>query len=279
MADYDAQLGRHMQPKLSAAQREADEIDLSNGLKGIAGLVAGARGVPDLLGDIAQFAAQAIPGADGAGVALLQLSDGIPYLESWAATASFVDDIANVQYEKLNEGPGYTCMETGRPIVSGSLGSDGRWPHFGGRVARMAVHSALVLPLLVGERAIGVIGTYAHQRDAFGDHAVALGVQFAGPAAVSIHNGQLLDRALERTSQLQRALDSRAVIDQAIGIIRGRIGVDAETAFDRLTRMSQANNTKLHVIAERVVGDAVRQAQSRGPEGNAEGVPSRYRDH
>jgi GAF domain-containing protein len=279
MADYDAQPGRYSQPELSAAQREADEIDLSVGLRGIAGLVAGGRGVPELLGDVAQFAAQAIPGADGAGVAIVHVGEGAPRVQAWAATAPFVNDIATVQYDKLHEGPGFTCMESGRPIVSGSLGSDGRWPHFGGRVARMTVHSALALPLLVGARAIGVISTYAHQRDAFGDHAVALGVQFAASAAVSIYNRQLLDQALERTKQLQHALGSRAVIDQAIGIIRGRTGVDAETAFDELTRLSQAQNTKLHAIADRIIRDAVQQAHSRGPGDDSGGVPSSHRDH
>ena len=71
------------------------------------------------------------------------------------------------------------------------------------RVARMAVHSALALPMLVGDQVIGAINTYARSRDAFGEHAVELGSQFAGPAAVSVYNGQLLDRAQERTKQLQ----------------------------------------------------------------------------
>ena len=82
-------------------------------------------------------------------------------------------------------------------------------------------------------------------RDAFGEHAVRLGSQFAGTAAVSVYNAQLLANAQERTSRLQRALDSRAVIDQAIGIIRSRSGVGAEVAFDRLVRISQAENIKL----------------------------------
>lgn len=248
---------------MSAAQREADEVDLSAGLTGVAGLVAGARGVIDLLGDVAQFAAQAIPGVDGAGVALLQPHEGTPRIRSWASTAQFVDDIDKVQYEDLHEGPCITCMETGRVVVSGSLGSDVRWPHFGGRVARMAVHSALCLPLVVGDEVIGAINSYAYSRDAFGEHAVTLGTQFAGPAAVSVYNGQLLARAQERTTQLQRALGSRAVIDQAVGIIRSRSGASAEEAFDRLAKLSQAENVKLVVIAERLVDEAVRRAKAR----------------
>jgi GAF domain-containing protein len=219
--------------------------------------------VVDLLSGVAEFAAQAIPGVDGAGVALLELRDGIPRVQAWAATAVLVDDIDKVQYDELNEGPCLTCMQTRRPAVSGSVGSDSRWPRFGGRVARMRVHSALSLPLIVGDQVIGAINAYARNRDAFAEHAVQLGCQFAGPAAVSVYNAQLLVAAQERNSRLQRALDSRAVIDQAIGIIRSRSGGSAEQAFERLARISQAENTKLHTVAERLVEEAVGRARSR----------------
>lgn len=263
MADYDAQPGRAADPDLSASQREADEVDLHTGLRGVAGLVAGGSGVVDLLGHVAEFAARAIPGVDGAGVTVIDMSGETPSIKAWAVTAQFVEDIDRLQYIDIREGPCVTCMQTRRPTVSGSLGSDSRWPHFGGGVARMGVHSALALPMLVGDRLVGAINTYAHGRDVFGAHAVELGAQFAAPAAVSVHNAQLLDHAQERTKQLQSALSTRALIDQAIGIIRSRSGVDADDAFDRLVRMSQAENIKLYVVAQRLVDEAVRRAKAR----------------
>jgi GAF domain-containing protein len=268
MTDYDAQPGRKApeQPKLSTSQREADEVDLRAGLRGLAGMVAGARGVFELLGEVADFAAHAIPGVDGAGVALIDAGTDKPMLQNTAATAEFVHEIDAVQYDELHEGPCITCMQSRRATVSGSLGSDNRWPHFGGRVARMGVHSALSLPLIVGDHVIGAINCYANSRDAFGEHSVRLGSQFAGPAAVSIYNAELLAGTRERAEQLQRALASRTVIDQAIGIIRSRSGVSAEVAFDRLIRMSQSDNKKLHVVADQLVEEAVRRAQSWRPQ-------------
>jgi GAF domain-containing protein len=262
---YDAQNGRQPpeQPKPSATPLEADEVDLYAGLRGVAGLVADAREVSELLGEVAEFAVQAIPGVTGAGIVLIDACEGRLAVQTSASTAGFVDEIDRVQYNELNEGPGVTCIQSRRATVSGSLGSDRRWPHFGGTVARMGVHSALSLPLTVGDEVIGAINSYANTRDSFGERAVRLGSQFAGPAAVSIHNAQLLAGARERTEQLQRALDSRAVIDQAIGIIRSRSGVGAQVAFDRLIRMSQAENVKLHVVAERLVEEAVRRARAR----------------
>jgi GAF domain-containing protein len=265
MADYDAQPGREAPPDtdLSRAQQEADEADLHAGLNGVASIVAGARGVLDLLGEVADFAAQAIPGVDGAGVALVNPSPGTARVQTWATTAEFVREIDRVQYELINEGPCITCMESGRTTVSGSLGSDKRWPRFGGRVARMGVHSALSLPLVVGDQVIGAINSYANSRDAFGEHAVQLGSQFAGPAAVSVFNAQLLDRARERAQQLHHALASRAMIDQAVGILRSRSGCSAQDAFDRLVNLSQTENVKLRVVAERLVDEAVRRARAR----------------
>jgi hypothetical protein len=63
--------------------------------------------------------------------------------------------------------------------------------------------------------------------------------------------------------RLQRALDSHAVIDQAIGIIRSRSCSTADEAFQRLTRISQTENIKLHAVAQRLVEEAVRRARAR----------------
>lgn len=263
MPDYDAQLGRTTPVEPESDQVHADEADLYAGLTGVAGIVAGARGLMETLASVAEFAVTAMPGVDGAGIALLDLDDDVRSVRTSSATASFVQDIDLVQYRELNEGPCLTCMETGRPVVSGSLGSDGRWPRFGGRVARMGVHSALSLPLTVDNEVIGAINAYANKRDAFGDWAVRLGAQFAGPAAASVYNARLLVQAQERTATLRRALDSRATIDQAIGILRSRTGATSEEAFEGLVRISQSEQTKLRDIAERVVDEAVRRAKAR----------------
>jgi GAF domain-containing protein len=265
MADYDAQPGRptSKQPELSRAQLEADDVDLHAGLSGVARIVAGGRGVVEVLRDVAEFAVQAIPGVDGAAVTMTESTAGTPHVQAWAVTADFVREIDTVQYHELIEGPCITCMQSRRPAVSGSLGSDDRWPRFGGWVARLGVHSALSMPLTIGDRVIGAINAYAYNRDAFAEHAVKLASQFAGPAAVSVCNAQLLSKARDRAAQLHLALVSRTMIDQAIGIIRARSGVSAEEAFDRLTKISQSENTKLRVVAERLVDEAVRRARVR----------------
>ena len=265
MADYDAQPGRPTQerPELSLAQLEADDVDLQTGLSGVAQIVSSARSVVEVLHDVAQFAAQAIPGVDGAGVTMTESSGGTVRVQAWAVTADFVHQIDTVQYHELNEGPCVTCMQSRRPAISGSLGSDDRWPRFGGRVARLGVHSALSMPLMVDDQVIGAINAYAHHRDAFTEHAVKLASQFAGPAAVSVCNARLLSDARDRAASLQRAMVSRTVIDQAVGIVRARTGASTEEAFDRLVKISQTENTKLREVAEQLVEEAARRARAR----------------
>ncbi|KAA0080566.1 ANTAR domain-containing protein [Mycolicibacterium sp. P9-64] len=248
---------------LTPEQSSADAADLQAGIGALAGLVAGSLGLPDLLAEVAGFAVRAIPGADGAGVTLLRLDRVDNMVEELAASSPFVAEIDHVQYVVLNEGPCITAALERRTVRSGSLGGEKMWPRFGPRVGRMGVHSALSLPLLLPGQVIGAINVYAHGKDVFDEHAAELGELFAKPAAVAVHNAQILAQALTLTGQLQTALSTRPVIDQAIGLLRGRSGGSAEAAFAQLRAMSQSEHRKLAEVAQRIVDEAVRRARAR----------------
>jgi GAF domain-containing protein len=143
------------------------------------------------------------------------------------------------------------------------LGGEQRWPRFGPRVGRLGIHSVLSLPLLLPDQVVGAVNVYAHRKEAFTDHAAELGELFAAPAAVAVHNAQILARALTVAAQLQTALSSRPVIDQAIGILLARTGGTAEEAFARLRTISQREHTKLATVAQHIVDEAVRRARAR----------------
>lgn len=252
------------QPPLSPEQRDADAADLEKSLRELASLVTGSLGLPELLGKVATFAARAIPGADGAGVTLLRTDRPDNRVEALAASHPFVSEIDEIQYVILNEGPCITAAFERRTVRSGSLGGEKMWPRFGPRVGRLGIHSALSLPLLLPPgRVVGAINVYARDKNVFADHAAELGELFAAPAAVAVHNAQVLTQALALTVQLQTALSSRPVIDQAIGLLRGRTGATTEEAFARLRAISQSEHTKLAVVAQHLVDEAVRRARSR----------------
>lgn len=242
---------------------DGDEADLRASLDDLAGLVTGGRSLDDALASIAAYAVHAIPGADGAGVTLLRVERPGHRVEALAASHPFVAQIDEIQYVTLGEGPCITAALEGRTVRSGSLGGEQMWPRFGPRVGRLGVHSALSLPLLLPGQVVGAINVYAHGKDVFDDHAADLGEQFAQPAAVAVVNAQVLARAQQLTLQLQTALSSRPVIDQAIGLLRGRTGGSAEEAFTRLRELSQGEHTKLAVVAQRLVDEAVCRARAR----------------
>ena len=241
----------------------SDDDDLQASLSDLAGLVAGTQGLHHQLTSIAGFAHRAVPGADGAGVTLLKDGNGEHKIEALAASAEFVSSIDAIQYTVLNEGPCISAARERRTVRSGSLGGEPRWPRFGPRVGRLGVHSVLSLPLLIAEQVVGAINVYAHEKNAFDDRATEFGEQFAVPAAVAVHNAHVLEHARVLTAQLQAALTSRPIIDQAIGLIRGRTGANADEAFDRLRKISQRDNVKLALVAQHVVDEAVGRARAR----------------
>ena len=261
MAEVDQY--RSDEAPLSAEQASADAADLNAGLGDLAALVAGAHSLDELLTRVATSAARAIPGADGAGVTLLEFDQSEHRVVALAASDPFVSEIDQIQYSVVNEGPCITAALERRTVRSGSLGGEKMWPRFGPRVGRLGGHSALSLPLLLPGQLVGAINVYAHDKDVFDDHAVELGELFAAPAAVAVHNAHILAQALALTAQLQAALSTRPVIEQAIGLIRGRTGGTAAEAFARLRAISQSEHTKLAAVAQRIVDDAVRRARAR----------------
>jgi GAF domain-containing protein len=237
--------------------------DLQAGLTRLAGLVADSLGLPQVLAEVAASAVRAIPGADGAGVALMHGEPEDRTVTASAASVPFVSEVDDIQYRMLHEGPGVTAAETAHTVWSGSLGGEQSWPRFGPRSGRLGVHSALTLPLMVSGRVVGAMTVYARAKDSFDEDAARVGEVFAKPAAVAVHNARILDDALTLTDQLQTALLTRPVIDQAIGIIRSRTGRSTSESFDQLRTMSQAEHRKLATVAERIVDEAVRRARAR----------------
>lgn len=251
----------------ASGQTRADDANLHAGIGDLANLVADSRPLPELLAEVAVSAASAIPGTAGVGVALLRGDRVDDMVEESAVSAPFVEELDRLQYSGLHEGPGVTAALKRRTVCSGSLGGEKLWPRFGSRAARLGVHSALALPLTVGNDVVGAITVYAYDQDAFGPRAAELGELFARPAAVAVHNARILAQALSLTDRLQEVLLARPVIDQAIGLIRGRTGSTAEDALAELRGISQAQQRKLADVAGDLVDEAVRIARAgNGPQ-------------
>ena len=239
-------------------QRSAEEHDLQESLAGLSRLATNRLGLEDLLTRVATFAVKAIPGADGAGLTLLEDDRA----DTIVATATFVSEIDEIQYG-VGQGPCITAAREGQTVMSGSLGSDPRWRRFGGAVARLGVHSALSLPLATPDGVVGAMNVYAHDKHVFDERAAELGEIFAVPAAVAVQNAQVLAQTQRLAARLQSALETRAVIDRAVGVIMSRTGGTEAEALARLRTLSQYEHRKLAAVAGKIIAEAVRRAQAR----------------
>jgi GAF domain-containing protein len=235
-----------------------EDDELARSLMDLSGLLAEERSLEQTLVRVAELAVTAIPGAQGAGLTLLEHDRA----QTVIATDAFVRQIDDIQYG-LAEGPCVSAVSQGQTFRSGNLGGEPRWPRFGPRVGRLGVHSALSLPLLLADRTVGALNVYARDRDTFDAQAEQLGEAFAGPAAVSVANALKLAQAERLVAQLTAALHSRAEIDQALGIVMSRTGGTVEDAFARLRAQSQARQLKLVDVARDLVTDAVHRARAR----------------
>ncbi len=235
-----------------APARERDRENLASSLQD---LVLATEDVENFLKQLVDVAVATMRTKVSAGITLAR--DGQPTtVASSDAEASRYDE---VQYGH-DTGPCLTSMRTDAIVLVEDLSQEERFGDYRAHALALGVRSALSLPLSGGESAVGAINLYAQQPHAFGAEEVEEGRRFADEASRALTMAVRLAQHAELSAQLQAALTSRAVIDQAIGVIMGQNRCDAEEAFAVLRTASQNRNVKLRTVAQEIV-----TAVSSGP--------------
>ena len=224
---------------------------LSEGIAELSRLLVNEEALDDTLQRVADLACSNVRGADVAGVTLLR--DGKP------TTAVFTDptspEVDSAQYE-TGVGPCLDAFRHQQVFRIDSTEDDEQWPPFSQAALEHGIRSTISLPLGVRGNGIGALNLYSKQPAAFSDEEERIGMMFATQASVALANAQLYDSAYRMTQQLQEALTSRAVIDQAKGMLMAQHGVGADEAFNILRTTSQRENRKLRELAQELVGRA-----------------------
>ncbi|MGF7235436.1 MAG: GAF domain-containing protein [Frankia sp.] len=213
----------------------AGDTDLDLSLSGLSDLVL-ARPLETVLTRIAKFGVSAIPGADGAGLALVSMNDRP---DTVVATAGYVGEVDDVQYA-VNEGPCVEACRSGKTQMSGDIRTDSRWPVFAAAISEREVASALSLPLLFSGRTLGCLNVYAQGVDVFTADALRIGELFADPAAVAVASADLLVKNRARIAELTDGLMEETAVFEAVGIVRGRTGRSSEEALLLLRQSAHA---------------------------------------
>jgi GAF domain-containing protein len=188
---------------------------------------------------------------------VLQPGRGQP--QTVASSGDRVLDIDARQYA-AGEGPCLEAARTRRMVRVDVEQAAQRWPQFALSARQAGVASYLSAPLIIEEQFTGSLNLYGEQPGSFDQLDEALLRLFTTAATGVIAEARRYERARAMADNLRRALDSRAVIDQAIGVLMTQHGISAQEAFDELARMSQNTNTKLRNVADRVIASARRRA-------------------
>ena len=210
-----------------------------------------------MLQRIADLAKELIPGVEDASVTLI-VNDKP---STAACTGGLALDLDESQYGH-GHGP---CLEAavGEEIQEiTDAREETRWPHYARTAVERGSLSSLSVPLPVREGIQGGLNLYAVETDGFDDDARHVSRAFASYAAVAVRNMHLYESTRDQAEHLDTAMKTRAVIEQAKGILMSQRRCDAEEAFALLAAASQRSNRKLRDIAQAIV-DGVTASDGR----------------
>ena len=155
---------------------------------------------------------------------------------------------------QAGEGPGLDAYRAGIPVQRADLASPGQpWPVFA-RAARTAGFAAVhALPMRLREETLGALTLFGGSTGLLDEDTVALAQALADAATIGILHQRAAARQELVAEQLQAALDSRVVIEQAKGFLAERMGISVDMAFGLLRGYARDHNRKLTAVAADVV--------------------------
>ena len=225
--------------------------DTAHDLAQLAGLVLSEPDVDAALTRVTQVAVSVVEPCDGASLTMRRA--GVP--DAPASSDDWALGLDELQFAE-QEGPCLNCLREGSVMRVRDLGQDERFPSYGPRAAERGALSALSLPMAADGRTVGALNLYSRERDAFGREELALGELLAAHAALAVQAAVAYYSSRDLSEQMRSAMESRALIEQAKGVLVARERIDPATAFDRLVSRSQAANRKLRDIAAELVAEA-----------------------
>ena len=230
-------------------------------LVGLLRIRLGGAALSDVLQQLVDIGRDAVAGADEVSITLVREE------QPWTATytGQLALDADELQYER-GYGP---CMDaglTGTLLRVDDMRVETRWPDYAPRVVERGVLSSLSVPLPLQTEVVGALNCYSRQASAFDDASTDAAIEVTGYIAVAVVNAMGYIQASDLAHHMQAAMASRAVIEQAKGIVMAQNRCDAESAFGILRRASQGRNVKIRDLAFELVeriGAGARDNQPR----------------
>ena len=217
------------------------------------------RSLDDVLGEITRIAVQGLPGAEAVSVTLIRDERG--FTAAYSAEMALAAD--ELQYDE-GYGPCLDAARGGVVLRVDDMATETRWPHYAERVVRQGVRSSLSVPLPYQGSTIGALNSYSGRPGAFSaEESLAAGTEVAEVIAVAVANATAHARLEEQTRNMRLAMESRAVIEQAKGVLMAQRRLGPDQAFDVLREASQRYNRKLRDIAAGIVASVQEPPRER----------------
>jgi GAF domain-containing protein len=210
--------------------------------------LAGRYDVSDVLYELSDGVAQVFNAA-GAGVSL---ADDRGQLRFATATNEAVTGIEQFQQDS-QQGPCHVAYSTNQAVLVPDLRQVNDWPQLSDAALRSGLASAAGIPMTFDGRAVGSLNIYDDHVREWSDQDVAAALVLADIATGYVVHASELNQARRVNEQLQAALDSRVIIEQAKGLLAGERGITLDQAFAVLRGHARNRNAPIHIIAQAVV--------------------------
>lgn len=194
---------------------------------------------------LTRLGVELVPGAQAAAVTIAR--DGGPSL-TFAASDPRLDRLHDLQFGH-GVGPVVETLLHNEPRRVDDTGTERRWPKFCRAAAQAGFSTCLALPLRTDRRPAGAVVLYGTEPGAFQGVAHDIALLFAAQGGTALSNAALYRACGQMVANLHTALRSRAVIEQAKGIVHAKLAVSPEKAFELLSHYSQNHNRKLRKVA------------------------------
>jgi len=227
--------------------------DVSSALAELGRLRFGEMKVEDAMHEIVR-STHAIFDVDGAG---LMLADADHHLHNVAVSDDRLAHLEELQI-RHREGPCIAAFEDKELVRAEDLTQEARWPSFSKHAVTRGIRAVLASPIPYNQDAVGVVAVTSEDRRPWSAEAELALLAFTDLAALLIASMLLGEQQTELAAQLQSALNSRAIIEQAKGVLIGQQGLTAHDAYAQLRSQARAERRKLAIVSAEVVRGAIR---------------------
>ena len=225
--------------------------EVQTDLAGLQSALLETDGVEQFLHELAVLAARTVGPSEAMSCGMALRQRGRP-VTATACSDPLASEADRVQHES-GDGPALHTLRHGRPVHIRDTAAAGKWPRFCQQAASLGIRSCYTVPLFHDREPAGVLALYARRPNAFAPAQTLRAEKFARHASGALTLALRMASCADENDQLRSSIMSRAVIDQALGVIMATERCPQDKAFALLRSVSQNTNVKIRDLAATIV--------------------------